>query len=284
MQGYSQREIAGQIKYASQLYVQKLIGQLKKEGRITNEMIEEAKFENNEREIKEYVLRKLREGYSQQEIADSDENGFLDRARVERCKDKLVAEGAITDEEIKRAKKKRRPYKDMANERRANIAEMLDLEKNLNTKTVQDHIEYAKGKFHLYELEKQDVKLIEEVMITFPSFITNGNVNLIITYYTREQRQSHALRFLTRCTNIAESKEMSEKLNKAKREIELNIKRQEAEKMLNEGNFSIEIISHETRLPEVEVIRLKNKIERNAAVNKAAKKQAPDGYGDDGNR
>lgn len=31
MQGYSQREIAGQIKYASQLYVQKLIGQLKKE-------------------------------------------------------------------------------------------------------------------------------------------------------------------------------------------------------------------------------------------------------------
>ena len=77
MQGYSQREIAGQIKYASQLYVQKLIGQLKKEGRITNEMIEEAKFENNEGEIKEYVLRKLREGYSQQEIADSDENGFL---------------------------------------------------------------------------------------------------------------------------------------------------------------------------------------------------------------
>ena len=350
MQGYSQREIAGQIKYGAQGYVQKLIKQLKREGRITDEMIESAKFEHNEREIKEYILRKLREGYSQQEIADSDKNGVFDRGKVERYKKKLIAEGVITDAEIKKAKKARKPYKDkeriknsegvyderilrllelgfglshisdilelnlnyvrkrrdalklrkkisqkridklrenrenVANERRANIAEMLDLEKDLSVKVVQDHIEYAKGKFHLCELNEQDVKLIGKVMTTFPEFITMGNVNLIVTYYTREQKHNDALKFIRGCNLAIDNKEMKAKLDRAREEIEVNIKRQTAERMLSEGNFSIEVIAAETRLSTIEVIKLKKKIEGNAALSREGKKQVPEGYGDDGEK
>ena len=100
LRGYSQREIISDLKYVSLLYVQELIQSLKDEGRITDEEIKMPKFENNEREIREQILKGLRNGYTQQEIADNDETGYLNREKVKWYKNKMVAEGLITEEEI----------------------------------------------------------------------------------------------------------------------------------------------------------------------------------------
>ena len=100
LRGYSQREIISDLKYVSLSYVQELIQSLKDEGRITDEEIKMAKFENNEREIREQILKGLRNGYTQQEIADNDETGYLNREKVKWYKNKMVAEGLITEEEI----------------------------------------------------------------------------------------------------------------------------------------------------------------------------------------
>lgn len=274
--------------------------------------------------------------------------GFLDRGRVQKYKSKLVAEGSITDQEIEKAKKARKPIKDkeriknsngpyderifklmelgfglshisdilelnlnyvrrrrdalklkkgisqkkidkarknrenMASSRRADISQMLDLEKSLKKSTVQNHIEYAKGKFHLEELEDQDVDLISRSITTFPEFITMGNVNLIVTYLTRNQRGREAVRFINECIFETENKDVKGRLQKARESVETNIKLIEAKALLKEGVLLIEDISARTGLSTIDVIKLKKKIEGNNSQDIDKKKS--EGHGEDGQK
>lgn len=111
-QGYALREIAGKIPYATYHYVLRMVNKLIKEGLISREQIDRLKFENNVKENQNYVLNKLRQGLTQQEISDNDPNDFLSRENVKDIKRTLVEQGLITDKEINKAKKKRKPEKD----------------------------------------------------------------------------------------------------------------------------------------------------------------------------
>lgn len=121
--GYSQREITSNIKYTNLKSVQRLIKELVHEGRITDEQIKDYRYEE-ERKIKKYILRMLKQGYTYQEIADMDENGFLTEPNVRRYKKILVSELLITDKQIAKAKKLRKPFKDK--ERKLNKVEPYD--------------------------------------------------------------------------------------------------------------------------------------------------------------
>ena len=110
LRGFSQREIASLIKYSNQSYVERLISELVDEKRITKEKIEKIRQEENQL-IKKYILKMLRKGYTNAEIAENDENGYLTESNVRRYIKILIQEGQITKEEINNAKSKRKPLK-----------------------------------------------------------------------------------------------------------------------------------------------------------------------------
>ena len=351
LRGYSHREIMSDLKYVALGYVQELIRSLKAEGRITDKQIEEAKFESNEREIREYILKGLREGYTQQEIADKDETGYLSREKVKWYKDKMVAEGLITEEEIRRAREKREterriekrkstvkeddvrilklfelgfPQEKIANaigasagyvsnrkqalflrkeisrtriknlrgkletkaeKRREEITKRFREGQDVKIDTVKDHIEYTKAKFDIGEVEEKDIDLLSEVIKITLELITPGNVNLIITYYTREGDFNQAINFVNKCiAECGNSEQMLAKLTKAAKAIKLSEKKRNAKRMLEAGEYSLEVIAAETRLSTIEVIKLKKKMEGNAVLSREGKKQVPEGYGDDGEK
>jgi len=111
MQGYSQKEMVEQILYSYLSYIQELIKELKKEGRLTDKKIQNAKFENNEKENREFVLERLRKGWTRQDISDADPNGYLTVGKVKGIEKRLIEEGVISEEEIKKARKARMPEK-----------------------------------------------------------------------------------------------------------------------------------------------------------------------------
>lgn len=297
LQGYSQRQIAEKIEYANLGYVQKLIKELIDDGRITKEEIERYKFEQNEREIREYILRMLKLGYTQQEIADKDDTGYLRREKVKWYKNKFVKEGLITEEEIREAKIRIKPLKSKqrkidniepydekilllynlgfmlkeisqitelnweyvfarkkililrkqltqtkiknakrdreknAEDRRNRINKWVNNvggqeEEKFDIEIFKMHIEYCKGNFYLGKLEEADINAIVRGMRVAPEYMTMGNINLITTFYTRENKHNLAIKFINDCLLYIDNDENKrKKLVKARDEISINMKK-----------------------------------------------------------
>lgn len=322
LKGYTQGDITREVEDMSIDKINRIRRKLAAEGRITKEEVERYKFENNEKENMQYVLRMLKQGYSQREIAKSDPNGYLSNADVWRYKKKLVEEGLITDEEIEKAKQKVKPMKakkrkmeskEPFDERiiklfkfgftQEQIAEILELnvgyvysrrdililqkrltkdeiktarkfredEANERRKRIQwsegekskiketnKHIEYCKAELKLGELSKKDIVLIAQAVQYTPELMTNSNINFVVTAFIRNQEPVQALKFLNICLNILDEDdtERRERLLRAKQEVELYMKRLEAQKLLRLKYRSVEEIASITGLRVGEVLKL----------------------------
>ena len=277
---------------------------VREEGRITDEDVERARFERNERRKMEIVLDGLKKGFTNPEIKVIDEDNPLTEQTVRTCRNKLVAQGLITEEEIQIARKKRRdekkekrkeeyvgPHdeeilrltnlgfsltdmeviigvgssyisnrrrvlkdKDMMTEesikeakrnkdkkaakRRAAISDMINFETDIDLGIVQDHIYYSKAMLHLGNLRKKDVNILSNAMQMDSRLITMGNVNFILTCYTREKNEDLALEFIEQCSmTVRESGEDQGKTDKLK-EAGDRIKRKKERERIDKGNRS----------------------------------------------
>lgn len=107
--GYSQSEILGELSYLTSATLSRRVGALIASGQITKEQIEQYQYEasQGEKEIMEFVLSKLRLGFTVKEIIEADENGFLTERRVRNTTQKLISQGFISSREIEKAKAKR---------------------------------------------------------------------------------------------------------------------------------------------------------------------------------
>lgn len=115
--------------------VRRYKNELLEEGSITDQEIDDAKFDRNERYKKELVLQGLREGFTNSEIVDSDESGNLSRVAVIKYKKQLIEEGSITVDEISSAQSARaariKPEKSNIGPHDLEILELLDLGFNI---------------------------------------------------------------------------------------------------------------------------------------------------------
>lgn len=107
--GYSYVELINTVPYGDRHYIEKLVGKLKDEGRITDEEIEKYRFERNERQKREIILQGLDEGLQYKEIAENYNEICTDKKISENvvCDyvKKLVNEGIRTKEEIQERRK-----------------------------------------------------------------------------------------------------------------------------------------------------------------------------------
>ena len=107
--GYNYVEIIATVPYGDKHYISKLVGELKKEGKITDREIEEYRFKRNEKHKKEIILQGLNQGLSCKEIADKYNEKYRDKHISEKnvwdYKNKLVEQGDITGEIIKEKRK-----------------------------------------------------------------------------------------------------------------------------------------------------------------------------------
>ena len=110
--GYSYVEIISTVQYGDKHYISKLVEELKKEGKITDEQIEEYRFEKNEKQKKEIILQGLNQGLAYKEIVDNYNEKYTDKhiseRVVEEYKNKLVERGEITEYIIQERRKERR--------------------------------------------------------------------------------------------------------------------------------------------------------------------------------
>lgn len=110
LEGLSISEIVEKIEDSYYDYIQDLIKELKGEGTITDEKIKKAKFERNQRKIMVFVIDGFEEGLNQQEITNKYHEKYgetISRQTVGWYKKKILEEGIMTEEEIKRAQKER---------------------------------------------------------------------------------------------------------------------------------------------------------------------------------
>lgn len=327
VQGFSQRQIVDQIEDSNLSYIQTLIKKLIKEGRITKEEIERYKFEQNEKEIREYMLRMLKQGYTLIEIIDMDDTGYLTNGKVKYYKDKLIAEGFITEKEIISAREKRKPMRDKqrkidnveqyderiltllnigfsitditkivgvsrkyienrkkvlilrkqltqirinnsrrdkeknAEDRRNRIDKWVDSvgwkdDGKFDIEILKTHIEYCKGNFSLGVLDEKDIKTIVRGMCVAPELMTMGNINLVTTFYTRENRHDLAIKFINDCLVYIDDNNKRHKLANARDEINMNIRRK---RNTNPG------VIYKKGIPS---IRIEKKIPKNQGVEK----------------
>lgn len=324
--GYSHREITSNIENTNLRSVQRMINELVNEGRITADQIKEYRHEE-EREIKKYILRMLKEGYTHQEIADLDVNGYLTESNVRRYKNILVSEGLITEKQIERAKSIRKLFKDKerkivkieqydesilrlfklgfmqkqiveilglsnyyvksrkdilymrkqisdrkiedaknekennAKKRRRAIDEAMQEGGQLDLGVFNDHIEYCKAESKIGEVKNEDIRLLAETIVHNPELMTLENIGCIVTIYTRKNNPKLAIRFLNGCMCIMGESEEEKKqiLDRAKKEIEHNMKKREAARLLNLGYMPLGNIADETGLRIKEVLELKGK-------------------------
>ena len=105
-QGYTQTSIINLKKYLNISSCSRIVSELKKEGKITEEEIEAAQVESNKR-YENLVLQGMKQGLTVKEIIDSDEDGYLTESIVRRTKRKLIEEGRISEEKFNYLNRKR---------------------------------------------------------------------------------------------------------------------------------------------------------------------------------
>ena len=106
MKGYTYPEVAEKIPYANKRYIlSTVVRRLKESKRITQEQIEQAKFERTGKRRLELVLKGLKAGLTAKETADLDKSITLSEQQYRECRSKLIESGKITEEEIEQKRK-----------------------------------------------------------------------------------------------------------------------------------------------------------------------------------
>lgn len=262
-QGYSHGEIAENDPngYLTHSNIWRYKKKLVEEGLITDEEIEKAKEKVKRRKAKkrkmeskepfdERMVKLFKFGFTQEQIARILE---LNVGYVYKRREILILQKKLTKAEIKTARKFR---EDEADERRKRI--QGPGEEKSKIKDVNTHIEYCKAQLKLGELYPKDIVLIIQAVQYTPELMTNSNINFVITAFTRNQEPIRAIKFLNICLNILDKDdtERRERLLRAKQEVELYMKRLEAQKLLNLKYYSIEDIAKTTGLRVGEVLKL----------------------------
>lgn len=262
-QGYSHGEIAENDPngYLTHSNIWRYKKKLVEEGLITDEEIEKAKEKVKRRKAKkrkmeskepfdERMVKLFKFGFTQEQIARILE---LNVGYVYKRREILILQKKLTKAEIKTARKFR---EDEADERRKRI--QGPGEEKSKIKDVNTHIEYCKAQLKLGELYPKDIVLIIQAVQYTPELMTNSNINFVITAFTRNQEPIKAIKFLNICLNILDKDdtERRERLLRAKQEVELYMKRLEAQKLLNLKYYSIEDIAKTTGLRVGEVLKL----------------------------
>ena len=262
-QGYSHSEIAENDPngYLTHSNIWRYKKKLVEEGLITDEEIEKAKEKVKRRKAKkrkmeskepfdERMVKLFKFGFTQEQIARILE---LNVGYVYKRREILILQKKLTKAEIKTARKFR---EDEADERRKRI--QGPGEEKSKIKDVNTHIEYCKAQLKLGELYPKDIVLIIQAVQYTPELMTNSNINFVITAFTRNQEPIKAIKFLNICLNILDKDdtERRERLLRAKQEVELYMKRLEAQKLLNLKYYSIEDIAKTTGLRVGEVLKL----------------------------
>lgn len=262
-QGYSHGEIAENDPngYLTHSNIWRYKKKLVEEGLITDEEIEKAKEKVKRRKAKkrkmeskepfdERMVKLFKFGFTQEQIARILE---LNVGYVYKRRKILILQKKLTKAEIKTARKFR---EDEADERRKRI--QGPGEEKSKIKDVNTHIEYCKAQLKLGELYPKDIVLIIQAVQYTPELMTNSNINFVITAFTRNQEPIRAIKFLNICLNILDKDdtERRERLLRAKQEVELYMKRLEAQKLLNLKYYSIEDIAKTTGLRVGEVLKL----------------------------
>lgn len=262
-QGYSHGEIAENDPngYLTHSNIWRYKKKLVEEGLITDEEIEKAKekvkrMKAKKRKIEskgpfdERMVKLFKLGFTQEQIARILE---LNVGYVYKRREILILQKKLTKAEIKTARKFR---EDEADERRKRI--QGPGEEKSKIKDVNTHIEYCKAQLKLGEFYPKDIVLIIQAVQYTPELMTNSNINFVIMAFTRNQEPIRAIKFLNICLNILDKDdtERRERLLRAKQEVELYMKRLEAQKLLNLKYYSIEDIAKTTGLRVGEVLKL----------------------------
>ena len=129
-------------------------------------------------------------------------------------KRRLKAQGKLLDIGPRKLIASREP---MADKRRNDITKMVGYEKNIDLETVQDHIEYAKAKFALGEIELEDMQLISRVIPMQRELMELGNINFVIKYFMEGDYLRPAVNFINECLSSIHDDEV-----RKKRKININ--------------------------------------------------------------
>lgn len=91
-------------------------------------------------------------------------------------------------------------YNKIIIETRDMVEEMISYDRGFNTQTVIAYVAAVKGLFSMnYRDLERDMDILRRVIPMNEALLTAGNVNLVITYFTRKKRTNTCLSFIDEC-------------------------------------------------------------------------------------
>lgn len=104
-------------------------------------------------------------------------------------------QGKASREEMKSTE-----YNKIIIETRDMVEEMISYDRGFNTQTVIAYVAAVKGLFSMnYRDLERDMDILRRVIPMNEALLTAGNVNLVITYFTRKKRTNTCLSFIDEC-------------------------------------------------------------------------------------
>ena len=200
--------------------------------------------ENKKAELENYIINMLRDGYSQQEIANNYRNGSLGQTKVSMMVRQLVEEGRISQEEI--------------NELRKIRAERSAEETKRKVKSEPQNEENKPKERKLPDPKK--IESLTKNIFEHPQLITIQNVKPIVLYYIEINKVHEAIRFINRCIN--ENKYQRENFIEIRDMLEECIKKNKAKKLIKLGYYSDDEIASEVGLTAGKIREVKAELKR----------------------
>lgn len=275
--GYIWRDMVEKIPYSSKSYIEGIMDKLKTEGRITDEVAkiaEEAKrkrekAKKEEQTEKSEEPKETKEPYQDKILSlfllgctgkEIEKITKLSKRYIGKIKKILIENGDTTLAEIKQKIKDREPN---AKKRRRALSGMVTYEKDIDIQTVQDHIEYARIKNDLEELDPKDIDLISMAIPMDHNLMTLSNINFVIKHYNDAECLEFAVDFINRCLESARDSQEKRRLTEMKEKIERKMQAQkesrynQRDKWVSESikanpRIVVKLPEEPTQMPEIE--------------------------------
>ena len=200
--------------------------------------------ENKKVELENYIINMLRDGYSQQEIANNYQKENLCQAKISMIVRQLVEEGRISQEEIIELRKIRA-------ERSAEKAK----------KKAKSEPQNEENKPKVRKLpDPKKIESLTKNIFEHPQLITVQNVKPIVLYYIEINKVHEAIKFINRCIN--ENKYQRESLIKIRDMLEERIKKNKAKKLIKSGYYSDDEIASEVGLTAGKIREVKAELKK----------------------
>ncbi len=176
-------------------------------GAITNEQIEEARLNHAQMKANEAIQNY--EGPNDGRILELSRLGF-DLSQIARIigtsksyiskRRSAISERYGIDKKVFAELIKNREQN--AEKRRKKIEGMIYFTSKVDENVINEHIGYTKAMTLLEEESSKDMKLIINAMLTEASIITASNLNFVLRYLARMQRERNALNFIDKCMEM----------------------------------------------------------------------------------